>query len=78
MLNQISQAEKTKYHVISIICGRQKQHQQTHKHREETGGYQREREEGKGLPERKEGGKRVKEVMGHMCVLTDGNQDFRW
>ena len=47
MLSKINQMEKDNYHMISLICGRQK-NKQTHGHGEQIGGYQmgREQEEG--------------------------------
>ena len=52
ILNEISQKEKDKYHMISLICGIKKiqmnlftKQKQTHRHRKQTYGYQR----GKGM-----------------------------
>ena len=41
MLGEISETEKDKYYVISLVCGILKKTNKTHRYREETGGYQR-------------------------------------
>ena len=49
ILSEVSQTEKNKYHVISLICGILKmikmnlftKQKQTHRHRKQTYGYQR-------------------------------------
>uniref|UniRef100_A0A9L0SIY3 DUF1725 domain-containing protein n=1 Tax=Equus caballus TaxID=9796 RepID=A0A9L0SIY3_HORSE len=64
MLSEISQREKVKYCLISLISRKlKKRHTHTHSNRDWIGGYQRARgEEG-----------RVKGVIRHMCVAMDGN-----
>ena len=41
MLNDISQPEKDKYHIISIICGMLKKKKKVHRYRDQTGDYQK-------------------------------------
>ena len=43
MLNEISQPEKDKYHIISIICGmlKKKKKKLVHRYRDQIGDYQK-------------------------------------
>ena len=65
MLSEVSQREKVKYCMISLISGRQKQQQQqTNTQIQRLDWW---------LPEGKGGGRRTKGVPGHMCAVMDGN-----
>ena len=57
-LNELSQTEKDKYYIISLICGIKKKKKpaqvnlyakQTHRHRKQTYGYQRQRRDKLGI-----------------------------